>query len=419
MNFDREYWIQLGTEYGIPALKALAILVVGWLVAKSVAAGVRKLLTKTDWDNRLVAYLTGQKGKDLPIEEAAGKAIYWLLMLFVLVMVLQALSLTIVTEPLTAFLRQITEFLPRLLAAAALAFIAWMVASAARIVVGNLLEAFQLDRKVGESTGDGVAAQDGESASSSSAVGTGSATASVSLAKTLADAVFYLVLLLFLPQVLDALRMEGLSPVRDMVGEILGFLPNLLGAVVVFFIFYLVARVVQRLVTNLLASLGFDKLPSWLGLTVEPEAPRASTIAGWVVLAVLLALGTVQALGTLQLDVVSGLANELLQGLFNVLIACMIFGVGLLLSQIAYRAVSSSGRSQTLAWVSRTAILVFTGAMALNKTDLAPEIVSLAFGALIVGLAAAAALAFGLGGRDAAARAIEQWRGQQAPPDGE
>ncbi len=409
MNFEREYWIQLGTEYGIPALKALAILVVGWLLAKSVAAGVRKLLTKTDWDNRLAAYLTGKKGKDLAVEDAAGKAVYWLLMLFVLVMVLQTLSLTIVTEPLTAFLRQITEFLPRMLAAAALAFIAWMVASAARIVVGNLLEAFQLDRKVGESTGDLAA-----SGSEPAAVKATSADKPVSLAKTLADAVFYLVLLLFLPQILDALRMEGLSPVRDMVGEILGFLPNLLGAVVVFFIFYLVARVVQRLVANLLASLGFDKLPSWLGLSVDADAPRASTIAGWIVLAVLLALGTVQSLGTLQLDVVSGLANELLQGLFNVLVACLIFGVGLLLSQIAYRAISASGRSQTLAWVCRAAILVFTGAMALNKTDLAPEIVSLAFGALIVGLAAAAAIAFGLGGRDAAARAIEQWRGDQA-----
>lgn len=392
MSFDREQWIALATQYGPPILKAIAILVIGWLVAKLVSAGIRKILHKTDWDNRLAAYVTRGKAKDLAIEDTIAKVVYWLLLLFVLVMVLQVLELTIVTEPLTALLTQITSFLPRLLAAGALALVAWVVASALRVVVGNLLEAFQLDRKIGESTGEEKTAE------------------TVSLSKTLADAVFYLVLLLFLPQILDALQMEGLAPVRDMVGEILGFLPNLLGALVVFFIFYLVARIVQRLITNLLASLGFDRVPSMLGLRLDAESPRASTIAGWVVLTVFIALGVVQALGTLELDVVSSLANELLQGLFNIVVACVIFGVGLLLSQLAYRALASSGRSPALAWVARAAIIVFTGAMALSKTDLAPEIVRLAFGATIVGLAAAAALAFGFGGRDAAAQIIERWR---------
>lgn len=401
MSFDREQLIALATQYGPPILKALAILVVGWLVAKVVAAGIRKILNKTDWDNRLAAYITRGKAEDLAIEEAVATVVYWLIMLFVLVMVFQVLELTIVTEPLTALLTQITSFLPRLLAAGALGLVAWVVASALRVVVGNLLEAFQLDRKIGESTGEEQTA------------------GLVSLSKTLADAVFYLVLLLFLPQILDALQMEGLAPVRDMVGEILGFLPNLLGALVVFFIFYLVARIVQRLITNLLASLGFDRVPTMLGVTMEAESPRASTIAGWVVLTVFIALGVVQALGTLELDVVSSLANELLQGLFNILVACVIFGVGLLLSQLAYKTLASSGRSPALAWVARAAVIVFTGAMALSKTDLAPEIVRLAFGATIVGLAAAAALAFGFGGRDAAAQVIERWRSEQgsaAPP---
>ena len=64
-----------------------------------------------------------------------------------------------------------------------------------------------------------------------------------------------------------------------------------------------------------------------------------------------------------------------------------------------------------LANVARLAILVVVGAMALHKTGLAPDIVNLAFGALIAGLALACGLAFGLGGREAAARTVESWRG--------
>ncbi|MEM7587944.1 MAG: mechanosensitive ion channel, partial [Acidobacteriota bacterium] len=213
-------------------------------------------------------------------------------------------------------------------------------------------------------------------------------------------------------QILDALQMEGLSPVKDMVGEILGFLPNLLGALVIFAIFYLVARIVQRLVTNLLASIGFNKLPQWLGLG-EPEegSASASSITGWIVMIVILFMGSIQAFNTLGLAIVSGLANELMQGLFSVLIAVVIFAIGLFLSRLAHKAITASGHRQaaTLANVARFAILVLVGAMALHKTELAPEIVNLAFGALIVGISLAGGLAFGLGGREEAARVIESW----------
>ena len=399
MNTDR--LLELGALYGIPVLKAIVILVVGWGVAKVLAYLTKKLLDKTEIDNKLAAYLTGGRAKGAPIEAGLSKLVYWLIMLFVLLGVFQVLGLTIITQPLNALLTKITTFLPHVLGAAALAVIAWAIATALRIVVRNLLGAFQLDEKLGESTGE--------------------ETQTVSLAATLAEAVYYLVFLLFLPQILDALNMEGLSPVKDMVGEILGFLPNLLGAVVIFFIFYLVARMVQRLVANLLASIGFDKLPDWLGLGEPREgAASASSAAGWVLMVAVLFMGAIQALNTLGLAIVSGLAGELMQGLFSVLVAVVVFAVGLFLSSLAHRAITASGHQQAavLANVARFAILILVGAMALHKTELAPEIVNLAFGALIVGLALAGGLAFGLGGRESAARLIESCCRDEDLPSG-
>ena len=67
-------------------------------------------------------------------------------------------------------------------------------------------------------------------------------------------------------------------------------------------------------------------------------------------------------------------------------------GVGLFLSRVAYKAISPSGQGQSalLGNVTRIAILIFTGAMALFRAGLASDIVTLAFGAVIVGLALAA-----------------------------
>jgi len=393
MQLDQNQLIELSTTYGVPILKALAILVVGWLAAKAISMGTKKVLDKTDWDNKLAAKISGGRTDGVALEAGISRFVYWLIMLFVLMAVFQALGLTIVTEPINVLLTKIAGFLPQALAAAVLAGIAWAVATVLRVVVSNLLGAFQIDQKLGEQAGQEMRR--------------------VSLASTLADAVYYLIWLLFLPQIIDALQMEGLSPVKDMVGQILGFLPSLFGAAIVFFLFYVVARIVQRLATNLLGGVGFDRLPEWLGLGA-PRSGRgsASAIAGYVILAILLFLGGVQAFKTLGLETVSSLAEQLLSGLFNIVVAVVIFGVGLFLSRVAFKAISPTGHGQSalLGNVARAAILIFTGAMALFRAGLASEIVTLAFGAVIVGLALAAALAFGLGGREEAARTIASWR---------
>jgi len=393
MSLDYNQLVALGTTYGFPILKALAILVVGWIVAKGVSIATKKLLDKTELDNKLAAKITGGKTAGVAIEAGVGRFVYWLIMLFVLMAVFQSLGLTIVTEPINAFLTEIVGFLPQVLAAGVLVVIAWAVASLLRVVVANLLGAFQLDQKVTDKAGKEMT--------------------KVSLASTLADAVYYWIWLLFLPQIIDALQMEGLSPVKQMVGQILGFLPSLFGALIIFALFYVVSRIVQRLATSLLSSIGFDSLPEWLGVgPARSGAGSSSAIAGYVILAILLFLGAVQAFKTLGLETVSSLAEQLLAGLFNIVIAVVIFGVGLFLSRVAYKAISPTGdgSSALLGNVARIAILIFTGAMALFRAGLASEIVTLAFGAVIVGLALAAALAFGLGGREEAAKAIADWR---------
>ncbi len=98
----------------------------------------------------------------------------------------------------------------------------------------------------------------------------------------------------------------------------------------------------------------------------------------------------------------------------RVVLGLVILGVGMYLAGVAYNTVSASSASQAriMANGARLAILILTGAMALREMGLANEIINLAFGMTVGAIAVAIALAFGLGGRDVAARQVEEWREQ-------
>ena len=73
---------------------------------------------------------------------------------------------------------------------------------------------------------------------------------------------------------------------------------------------------------------------------------------------------------------------------------------------------SSAKHSSLLAAVARVAILAFVGAMALRQMGIADDIIVLAFGLTLGSAAVAAAIAFGMGGREEAAALLRDWRGR-------
>jgi predicted permease len=95
----------------------------------------------------------------------------------------------------------------------------------------------------------------------------------------------------------------------------------------------------------------------------------------------------------------------------QVILGLIIFAIGLYLANLVSTTVRASDAPNAglLALAARIAILVLAGAMALRQMGLANEIVNLAFGLLLGAIAVAVALAFGLGGRDIAARELEGW----------
>ena len=115
-----EVWQTLADQ--VPSLViALVVLVVGWLVALIGAALTRAILKKTSLDNRIVAWAIGsEKADEVPVETAAGKVVFWILMIFTLIAFFSMLGIQEVTAPLSALLEEVFAFLPNLLSAAVL-----------------------------------------------------------------------------------------------------------------------------------------------------------------------------------------------------------------------------------------------------------------------------------------------------------
>lgn len=470
---------------------ALGILIVGWLIALIVGALLRTLTRRTGIDDKVAAWFGGEeRARGVHVANWAGRGAYYLIMLFVLVAVFQTLGLTILTEPLNRLLTSIFEFAPRILGAGFLLIIAWILASVLRLVIAKVLAAARLDERLR----GGVGEEDKQRPP---------------LARSLADAVYWLIFLLFLPGVLNALAVEGLlEPIQAMVGKVAGFIPNLFtaavilgvgwfvariaqrvvssllsavgldalsekgglstalgtrrlsgvvgliayiliflpvviaalnalrmeaitvpasamltmileaipaifGAVLVLTIAYLVGRVASGLVANLLAGAGFDGILAKLGLGEEAgDGERTpSAIVGTLILVAIMLFAVTEAADLVGFGVLSQLTSQFLVFAGRIVVGLVIFAIGLTLANFVHRTVLATGavQSRLLALGARIAIIALSGAMALRHMGLADEIVNLAFGLVLGAVAVALAIAFGLGGREFAARHLEGW----------
>ena len=123
-------------------------------------------------------------------------------------------------------------------------------------------------------------------------------------------------------------------------------------------------------------------------------------------------LGAVmQALPMLGFDLAAELTAQFVVFAGHLLLGLVIFALGLYLGKLAAEAIQATGMAQAglLALIARISILILAGAMGLRQMGLANEIINLAFGIILGAIAVAASIAFGIGGRDAAKSAIEQF----------
>jgi hypothetical protein len=197
-----------------------------------------------------------------------------------------------------------------------------------------------------------------------------------------------------------------------MLNMMMAALPSLFAAALVIIVAVIVGKVVSRLVANFLNSVGFDKLSVTLGLQKETkENTQASDFAGYLTSIAIIFFATMEALKMLQFDNMANLIYQFVEFAGQVLLGLVIFGIGLFFSNLVAKKVRESKAAQAnwLAMLARVAILVLAGAMALQQMGFGEDIILIAFGLSVGSAAIAAAIAFGIGGRDIAAEQLREW----------
>ena len=380
---------QLG-EFLPKLIGAIVLLVIGYIIARIIRWIVTKVINKTGIGEKLSPYLGAANSveKSAPSDVGSGFGIgaFWITMMFVAIACLKALGLDSVSAPLSDLLTNFFAFVPRLIGAAAVGAVAFLVATIAKVGIQKGLMIGDVDNRLKLAPG--------------------------TLTNSLPLAAFCFLMLMALPAVFGALEIKELSePIRDMVDQILGFLPNLLSASVILGIFFLIAKLASTLVGNLLGGTGFNKIPQHLGLMSEGSsmAMQPSEMAAKGSMGVILLMGVSQAVKMLKLDVVSNVFNEAFEFAVPVVIGVVILAVGLWLANLARNAVAARKKgSESTGNMVFMAVMVLTGIIALKRMGLAGELVDLGFGLALGGVALALALSFGLGGRQAAAKFLEQ-----------
>jgi Conserved TM helix len=193
-----------------------------------------------------------------------------------------------------------------------------------------------------------------------------------------------------------------------------GFLPNLLGFVVILVVGYILAKVVKGVVVKLLRKAGLDEAlhSGHSGQYVEKLSPGASpakligAVAFWLIFLFVLSA----AIGALKIPAVTSFMNDVLAYLPNVIAAVIIFVIaGVVAGAIATLVTKTMGDTPTgklVATVVPLLIMAIATFMILNQLRIAPAIVTITYAVLLGSLGLGMALAFGLGGRETAGRLV-------------
>lgn len=301
---------------------AIGILLIGLIVSALVSSLVGGLLKKTTIDNRLAAWITGRPDGDgsPQVEKWISTAVFWIIFIFFLIAFFNRLKLTAVSQPLNTFLNQITGFLPKLAGALIWLGIAWVLATVAKLAISRVMRTFSVDERLNQE------------------VGTASSERPLLLSDTVASALYWFIFLLFLPLILASLEMQdALLPVNNLLNQILAAIPKILEAVLIGFVGWLLAMVVRRIVTNLLAAAGADSLGARFGISRTSGGQSLSWIVGTIVYVLILIPTAIAALSALDIQAISqpaiAMLNTVLGAIPNIFTAALILVVAYILGR--------------------------------------------------------------------------------------
>ena len=397
------YFQNQAMYWGPKILIALLILIATWLVARAVKWALQKAIDRSP---TLQRHTTGRPGETVGHQlGTVAKLIIWLVGIMA---ALQFLGIGQILQPINALTLQIFDFLPRLIGAGLIFFVGLIVARIVRQLVETLLTAANVDGLLARI---GVGDTDGTVRTDPAAVppGTTPGTTRASLARAAGILVFALIIIPVSIAALQVLGIEAISePAINMLNQILSAIPRVLSAALWIGIAFIAGKFLKSIIEAILPPTGFDQAIRSTG--VVPAATTPSRVVANIAMVAIILVAAIEAAKQLGGGTIALFLAQVTELGGKVIFGTLIIVVGIMLSRIIAGLVGSGtgegGYAQTIV---RYAIIALFTAIGLTFMGLANEIVILAFGLILGSAAVATALAFGLGGRDAAARVLDRY----------
>jgi small-conductance mechanosensitive channel len=203
-----------------------------------------------------------------------------------------------------------------------------------------------------------------------------------------------------------------LQPLQEALSTLFSYIPQLIGALLILIIGYIVAKVLQAIVGRVLQSIGFD---SWMERGgIKQFFDRAQTretphsILGKLVFWFVFIIALTMAADALGIPQVSAVLGQLISYIPSIIAAILILILAALLANFLSSIVRGATGSEVLASVVQYGIIIYAVFAALTELGIAVELTAPTFLIVLGAVALAAALAFGIGGREVAREIIEK-----------
>lgn len=377
-RFDQDLAMQIGEK----VIWALVILIVTWALARAAKWAFAKLV-----DN--VALFRRSTGSGASLGESLGRIVSLLIWLFGLMIILSVLGLGNVVGPLDTLLNNVMAFIPRLVGAGLIFFIGLMIARIVRDLVITTLQTLDFDKWANRGGVDTV-------------------TGNTAISRTIGTIAYALIVVFASILALDALDLESVSaPASNMLQMIFDAIPRIIGAALLLGLGYLISRFVVQLIKEVLGGLGVDRALGATGLL--PDGTTATDVLARVAQIAIVLFFAIAATRLLGFPELTAILDQVLELGGRVIFGAVVILVGFLIARLLVRMIAGAGEESLAATIVKWAtIFVFTF-MGLSFMQVGDEIVRIFFSALVIGGAVAAALAFGLGGREWAGRKLNEW----------
>lgn len=364
-------------NYLVNALIAIAILIIGFFIAKIIKGITKRLLKKSGVDKTL-------KSDKVKLSDFVAKLVYFLVMIFVFMVVLGRLGLDNVLDPLKTMLDGFVGFIPNIIGAGLVGYVGYMLASMVSEFVGlsgDTIRNFAPKLRLPEN---------------------------IDIVNILKKLVFIFIFIPLLIVALNILNMDAISePATNMLNTFMAAIPKIFVAALILIIFVIGGRFVSGLVKDLLNGMNLNSVFEKMQLNNITGSTNVVKLIGNIVYFFILIFGITTAVEKLEFAQLTEVLDTVTQYAGQILFGLVILAIGNWISSIAYNNMAKKDNA-FLASIVRMAIIAIFLAIGLSTMGIADNIINLAFGLTLGTIALTIVLSFGLGGREAAGKQMDK-----------